>query len=66
MVNYSKFNVTDDHSYNVYNAINYCKKYGEDGIVFDKGRYDFYPERASEHLLHISNHDIYGEKRIAF
>lgn len=66
MINYSKFNVTDDHSYNLYNAINYCKKYGEDGIVFDKGRYDFYPERASEHLLHISNHDIYGEKRIAF
>ena len=66
MINYSKFNVTDDHSYNLYNAIAYCKKHGKDGIVFDKGVYDFYPERASEHLLHVSNHDIYGEKRIAF
>ena len=66
MVNYSLFNITDDHSYNVYNAINYCVQNGEDGIVFDGGRYDFYPDKASEHLLHVSNHDVYGEKRVAF
>ena len=66
MINYSFFNTTDDHSYNLYNAIKYCRDNGVDCLVFDKGRYDFYPEKAAEHLLHISNHDVYCEKRIAF
>ena len=66
MVNYNDFRITDDHSFNLYNAIEYCRQNGEDGIVFEKGRYDFYPNMASEHLLHISNHDVYGETRIAF
>ena len=66
MINYSRFNITNDHAYNLFNAINYCREAGEDGIVFDGGRYDIYPEKASEKLLHVSNHDIYSEKRIAF
>jgi hypothetical protein len=66
MINYSRFNITNDHAYNLFNAINYCRKIGDDCLVFDCGRYDIYPEKASERLLHVSNHDIYGEKRIAF
>ena len=66
MVNYSIFNKTEDHSFNLFNAIIYCRQNGEDGIAFDGGKYDFYPDRADEALLHVSNHDVYGEKRIAF
>lgn len=66
MIKYSAFNTTDDHSYNVYNAILYCIMNNENGIIFDKGRYDFYADRASEDVLHVSNHDIYGIVRIAF
>ena len=66
MINYSMFNKTHDHAFNVFNAINYCKKTGEDGIVFDKGEYHFYPDMASESVMCVSNHDIYGFRRIAF
>lgn len=66
MINYSAFNTTSDHSFNVHNAIAYCRTHGEDVLVFDKGRYDFYPDMASEDVLCVSNHDIYGIQRIAF
>ena len=66
MVNYSLFNKTEDHSFNLFNAIRYCRENGEDGILFEGGKYDFYPDKADEALLHISNHDAYCEKRIAF
>ncbi len=66
MVNYNKFNTTDDHSYNLYNAIKYCREHNEDTLVFDKGRYDFYSDMAAEDVLCVSNHDIYGIQRIAF
>ncbi len=66
MINYNEFNTTDNHSFNLYNAIKYCKENNEDGIVFDKGVYDFYPEMASEDVFAVSNHDIYGIYRVAF
>ena len=66
MINYSMFNTTENHSYNLHNVIKYCMEHREDGIVFDKGVYDFYPEMASEDVLCVSNHDIYGIQRIAF
>ena len=66
MINYSLFNKTPDHSYNVLNAIRYCREHGEDGIVFPLGEYHFYPEMASECALCVSNNDIYGFRRIAF
>ena len=66
MAHYSQFNITDDHSYNVYNAIKYCKENNERELVFDKGFYEFHSDRASEEVLHISNHDVYGIQRIAF
>ena len=42
MINYSDWNLTDDHSYNVYCALEYCRKHNEDGIYFPKAHYDFY------------------------
>lgn len=66
MIHYNPFNTTDNHSYNVYHAINYCRKHQEDCLVFDKGVYHFYADMASEEVLHVSNHDIYGIQRIAF
>ena len=33
MIKYSEFNVTDDHAYNLFNAISHCRKQGEDGII---------------------------------
>ena len=35
MIHYNRFNTTDDHAYNLFNAINYCRDNGEDGIIFD-------------------------------
>ena len=66
MLNYSIFNTTTDHAFNLYNAIRYCRDHGENILVFDKGVYDFYPDKAAEELLYVSNHDICGVKRIAF
>ena len=66
MVHYSQFNKTTDHAFNVYQAIRYCREHGVDKLVFDKGVYDFYPDKASEDVMYVSNHDIYGIYRIAF
>ena len=66
MINYEKFNTTENHSFNLYNAVKWCRDNECDGIVFNKGRYDFTGDMASEEVLHISNHDVYGIKRIAF
>ena len=66
MVYYSQFNTTTDHAFNVYQAIRYCREHGVDKLVFEKGVYDFYPDKASEDVMYVSNHDIYGIYRIAF
>ena len=66
MINYSMFNQTDNHSFNVFQAISYCKKTGEDCIVFSKGEYHFYPDMAFESVMCVSNHDIYGFRSVAF
>ncbi len=66
MVNYSRFNTTDDHSFNLYNALMYCKKNKSKGLIFDKGVYTFYEEKASGELVNVSNHDINMLKKIAF
>lgn len=66
MINYSVFNTTNNHTFNLYNAIKHCSEQGEDGIIFDKGIYDFYSDMATEDVLCVSNHDIYGIQRIAF
>ena len=66
MVHYSQFQTTNDHAFNVYNALTYCKTHGEDMLVFDKGTYDFYYDKSTETLAHISNHDMHGLCRVAF
>ena len=66
MISYNQFQTTNDHAFNLYHAIQYCKAHSEDCLVFPKGVYDFYGEKASEAVLKVSNHDIYGIQRIAF
>lgn len=64
MINYSDWNLTDDHSYNVYCALEYCRKHNEDGIYFPKAHYDFYGDTAAEKLLFVANHGISNLCRI--
>ena len=61
VVNYSQFNITDDHGYNLYHAIRYCHAYKEYGLVFEKGVYDFFRDRATEDCfdLQVMNADKY-------
>lgn len=66
MINYDNWILTDDHAYNVYCALQYCKECGEEGIRFSKDRYDFYMDMASEKLLFVANHGISKLRRIAF
>lgn len=66
MVNYKEFNKTDDHSYNVRNAIKYCKEKKENSLVFDYGVYDFYGDMSFEEVLYVSNHDIQGVSKVVF
>ncbi len=66
MINYELFNTTNNHAYNLYHAIQYCQEHGENGLIFQKGTYDFYSDMASEDVLCVSNHTIYGISRIAF
>ena len=46
-------------------ALEHCRKEGIHRLVFAPGRYDFYPDRAAEEYLFVSNNDE-GLKRIAF
>lgn len=46
-------------------AISECRRSGACRLSFAPGRYDFWPDRASEHYLFASNNDE-GLKRIAF
>lgn len=66
MIDYSEFMLTDNHSYNVYCALKYCKETGEDGIYFPKGTYNFYSDMASEKHINVANHGIRCLVRIAF
>ena len=46
-------------------ALDHCRKTKASRMVFPPGRYDFWPDRAVEKYLYISNNDE-GLKRIAF
>ncbi len=46
-------------------ALARCRSEGIHTLVFPKGRYDFFPARATERYLAVSNNDP-GMKRIAF
>lgn len=66
MVNYKQFEKTDDVAFNIYTALLYCKANNEDGLVFDKGEYHIYAEKACEGVFSMSNHTDPGFKRCCF
>lgn len=66
MINYELFNKTSNHCYNICRAIEYCKKNNIDGLKFEKGIYELYPEMAAGDVFSVSNHDISGFERAAF
>lgn len=55
-----------DYSLNIFNLINHVNNEGNVTIVFEEGRYDFYPDKAFEKLYYISNHDEDTLKRVTF
>lgn len=66
MISYELFNKTKDHCYNISRAIDYCRKNNIDGLKFENGTYELYPEMASCDVFSVSNHDISGFERVAF
>lgn len=54
-----------DATYAVRLALEHCKKTKATKLVFPKGRYEFYPDKAVEKYFFISNNDE-GLKRIVF
>lgn len=66
MAHYRDFITTDDHSYNVFCALRYCMENGDNSLIFEKGRYDFYGEMASQTFISVSNHGINNLEKIVF
>ncbi|MEC4724367.1 right-handed parallel beta-helix repeat-containing protein [Shewanella sp. D64] len=54
-----------DNTFSLMKLLSKAKENGTKKIVFEKGRYDFYPDRAQEHYLYVSNNDE-GLKRVIF
>ncbi|WP_129723441.1 alpha-1,3-galactosidase-related protein [Xylanivirga thermophila] len=50
----------------VINAIEKCREYKNVTLIFPKGTYHFWPDKAFEGTYFISNHDDDGLKRVAF
>ncbi|CAG7627809.1 right-handed parallel beta-helix repeat-containing protein [Paenibacillus allorhizosphaerae] len=50
----------------VYRALQYCREVERPKLVFPKGRYHFWPERAVERHYYISNHDQEQTRHIVF
>ena len=68
IVNAADFGVTadgNDATYAVRLAMEHCKKIKATKLIFPKGRYEFYPDKALEKYFFISNNDE-GLKRIVF
>ncbi|MDR6882502.1 right-handed parallel beta-helix repeat-containing protein [Bacillus sp. 3255] len=55
-----------DNTWAVRNALEYCKESGASTLVFPTGSYHFWPDKAVERQLFISNHDQEGLRRIVF
>ena len=55
----------EDTTPRVRGALDFCKKSGDRRLTFPAGRYDFWPDKAVERYLFISN-NTEGLKRIAF
>ncbi|MCJ8013641.1 right-handed parallel beta-helix repeat-containing protein [Paenibacillus sp. KQZ6P-2] len=55
-----------DNTLAVMSALEYCREIEGAELVFPQGRYHFWPDKAAEKQLFISNHDQEGLRRIAF
>jgi hypothetical protein len=55
-----------DASLATFLALEECRKVTNPTLVFPKGKYHFYPDKAYEELYCISNHGIYTLKRCGF
>lgn len=66
MVNYNLFSKTDDVVYNILTALEFCKQNNEDGLVFDKGVYSVFSEKAPQGVYSMSNHSDPGIKKACF
>ncbi|WP_314591013.1 right-handed parallel beta-helix repeat-containing protein [Paenibacillus terrigena] len=55
-----------DNTLALRSALEYCKEMEGATLVFPRGIYHFWPDRAVEKQLFISNHDQEGLRRIAF
>ena len=65
MINFSKFNQTNDIGLNIKNALSYCKENGEDMLVFEKGTYRVNGESVVTKTLSVSNHS-HGDRKVCF
>lgn len=66
MINYSQFNLTPDHAYNISRAMDYCKKNNIDGIKFEKDTYELSPKLAMSGTYCVSNHTLKDTVSTAF
>lgn len=66
MVNYGLFDKTNDVAYNILTALEYCKQKNEDGLIFDKGVYNIFEDKAPQGLYSMSNHTHPGIKKACF
>lgn len=66
MVNYNRFNTTNDVAYNIMKALEYCKKNNENVLCFDEHKYFVNSKLASERYFNVSNHTNPGLKRVCF
>ncbi len=66
-INAEKYGLKEgqDATMAIYNAINAAKKHGADTLSIPKGTYHFYPGKAFEDYVEVSNNDN-SLKRIAF
>jgi hypothetical protein len=60
-----KPNSGQDASFAVYMALEQCRNYENATLLFEKGRYDFWPDQAFEQFYCISNHGNEELKRCA-
>ena len=56
----------EDCTLAVIRALEYCRQLERPKLVFPKGRYHFWPERAVERHYYISNHDQEQTRHIVF
>lgn len=59
-------NTREDITLKVQNAIEHCREIGQAVLMFPKGEYHFWPDKAFEKLYYISNHNQSKTRKVAF